>query len=174
MPHAVLNLLSITHSCSLAIESFVDRAIVAILSAVQVIDIQILDKVHCLVIQTLALRRVIGLNVKLIPVEYASGLLYLVPQSTGYHVPVGKRFDHLGIRVEVHVSDTISNDETFEVVGIIPVVHLLHKVPLVDLPGKVGSVNSSIALSSNVKTVVSVVGEGLVEVLKADEGILRG
>ena len=52
--------------------SFVQQASLWVLSAVEIIDIQILDQCHHLVIESLTLRRVVDLDIHLVPVEDAA------------------------------------------------------------------------------------------------------
>ena len=109
---------------------------------------------------------------KLVPVEDALVLLNLVPKTCWNHVPVVKSLKEVRISVDVVISNTISNDETSKVVSVIPLVHVLNKIPLVDLPGKVRGVYPSIALSCNIELIASETWIGMIEVLKTHKCIL--
>jgi hypothetical protein len=52
--------------------SFVKKPGIWVLGAIEVVDVQILDKCHYLIIERCTLRRIINLNVHLVPVENAS------------------------------------------------------------------------------------------------------
>ena len=90
-----------------------------------------------------------------------------------YHAPVDESLNQLVVRIDVHVSNTVSDDETLKVVGLIKVlVHLLNEVPLVNLPSKVGAINPSIAFSGHEQGVSPLFWEGLIELLKSRECVL--
>ena len=153
--------------------SFVQQASLRVLSAVEIIDIQILDQGHHLVIESLALRRVVDLDIHLVPVEDAAQGDDLVVEVLRDHAPVDESLNKLIVRIDVHVSNTVSDDETLEVVGLIKVlVHLLDEVPLVDLPSQVGAINSSVAFTRHEQGVSPLLRVGLIELLKSREGIL--
>ena len=89
------------------------------------------------------------------------------------HAPVDESLNQLIVRIDVHVSNTVSDDETLEVVGLIKVlVHFLDEVPLVDLPSQVGAINPSVAFTCHEQWVSPLLRVGLIELLKSRKGVL--
>jgi hypothetical protein len=145
---------------------------IGVLSPIQVIDVEVSDKVHDLVVEAGALRRVVDLHVHLVPIVDTAQRYDLVVQILRDHAPVGQRLDELVVWIYVHICDTVTDDEALEVVGVIALVHLLLEVPLVYLPGEVRPIHAGIALASHVQGIIPLLGESLVELLKCGEGIL--
>jgi len=89
-------------------------------------------------------------DIELIPIPDATSLLDLIEESRRNHVHIEECLREPDIRVLQGICVPIADYETSKVVGVVPIVHLLHKVPLVNLPSKIGSVYPSIAFSGNI------------------------
>ena len=74
--------------------------------------------------------------------------------------------------INIPVSSTVSDDEPLQVVSLSLLVHAHQLVVLVDLPGEVRHIDSSITLTRDVQGVVEELGEATEEVLHGSEGIL--
>lgn len=110
-------------------------------------------------------RRVVGVQVNCVPVENAVVGVYLIHQLLRDHAPSCDRFNKLVVCVNIVIGDTVTHDETFQVDSvIILLIHLLLEVPLMDLPGKVWDIHSSIRLASDVHLISSVFRESVKEV----------
>jgi hypothetical protein len=112
-------------------------------------------------------------DIKLIPVPDATSLLYLIEESRRNHVHVVECLREPDVRVLQRICIPIADNETSKVVCVVPIVHLLHEVPLVNLPCKIWSIYPSIAYSCDIELIASVEGERLVEFLECLEGIIR-
>lgn len=89
-------------------------------------------------------------DIELIPVPDATSLLDLIEESGRNHVHVEESLREPDIRVLQGICVTIAYNETSKVVSIVPIVHLLHEVPLMNLPCKIWSINPSIAFSCDI------------------------
>jgi hypothetical protein len=113
-------------------------------------------------------------HIELVPVPDTAGCLDLIEKVLGDKVHVHQCLREPHIRILVACCVPIANNEASKVIGAIGVpVHRLLLVPDVDLPSQVGTVDPRIALSSDIKRVVSVTWESHVEILEGGKGILR-
>jgi hypothetical protein len=106
-----------------------------VVSAVQIIDVDILEHAIELAPQVIAARRVlVRCDVELVPVPDAARLgdtVHQVPRDQ-VEIEEGLGVEYVGVNHWIGV--TITDDKAGKVVGVVPVIHLLDQVPLVDLP----------------------------------------
>ena len=75
--------------------------------------------------------------------------------------------------IHIPVGSSISNNVTLKVVLLPRGLEGSSLIPLMNLPSKVGNIDTSIALTRDVKGVSQILGEVSVPVLESSEGILR-
>jgi hypothetical protein len=116
-------------------EELVLLSSIVVLSTIEVIDVEILNERHCLIVEVRANRRVRVREVHLIPVVDALIGHNLAVETLRNHVPSGQALHQLTVCVQVVVGLSVTYDEARQIVGIVPPMHVLDQVPLVDLPG---------------------------------------